>query len=114
MPVTETHRLLARELMELEAALRHLRLWHAVAPSDAALASAEPFAWDTLLFTEWLQFLFIPRLRRLAQAGEPLPTHCAVAPMATESFRANRQPADTVLVVLERIDGLISGDHSSS
>ncbi|MCK9469475.1 MAG: YqcC family protein [Porticoccaceae bacterium] len=106
--IAHTHRQLANELLTLEATLRHLELWHSAAPSPLALASTAPFACDTLLFTEWLQFIFIPRLSELARTEAPLPTKCDVTPMAEEYFRGRKQHCPTVLAVLNRIDRLIT------
>jgi len=106
--ITHAHRQLANELLTLEASLRHLALWHSAAPSPLALASTTPFACDTLLFTEWLQFIFIPRLSELTQTGAPLPTNCDVTPMAEEYFRSSNQHCPAVLAALTRIDRLIT------
>ncbi|MCK9563193.1 MAG: YqcC family protein [Bacteroidales bacterium] len=108
MPTTHTHHQLANELLDLEAALRRLRLWHDIAPPPSALASTAPFACDALLFTEWLQFIFIPRLGELVAAGAPLPASCDVTPMAEEYFKANGQYCAPVLMILARIDQLVT------
>ena len=49
-----------------------LPLWEKVSPSAAALASDEPFCIDTLTFPQWLQFIFLPTLYRMLEAGELL------------------------------------------
>lgn len=99
---------LCKALDELESVLRGAGLWSGQSPSEDALASTEPFACDRLLFTEWLQFIFIPRLRRLADIEGVLPEKCAVAPMAEEYFRAKGVAGDEIVRVLLRLDILIS------
>lgn len=86
MPVTETHIALAEALLNIEAAMRNLQLWQEQAPSPEALASTQPFAVDTLTFTQWLQFLFIPRLRQLAESGGPLPGQLRYCPYGGGEF----------------------------
>lgn len=108
MPVTETHIAVAEALLNIEAAMRNLQLWQEQEPPAEALASTQPFAVDTLTFTQWLQFLLIPRLRQLAESGGPLPVNCAIAPMAEESFRAQNLVADSLLAELRRIDQLLT------
>ena len=49
-------------LVDIECELRVLGLWEDEAPSAEALASIEPFAVDTLSFSQWLQFIFVPKL----------------------------------------------------
>lgn len=104
----DTHIQLVNELLELEAALRNLHLWTSEPPSAEALASVEPFACDTLGFTQWLQYLFIPRLQSLAEQGALLPEKCDVTPMAEEYFRSGLSAASPVLDILRRIDTLIT------
>jgi uncharacterized protein YqcC (DUF446 family) len=108
MSTPDTHTELAAELMELEAGLRNLRLWSHREPTARALASTEPFACDTLAFTEWLQFIFVPRLYSLAETGAPLPEKCDVTPMAEEYFKANAIEARVVIRRLWRIDRLVT------
>ncbi len=47
----------------LEAELRSANLWDAEKPSEEDLRSIEPFAVDKLSFNQWLQFIFIQRVR---------------------------------------------------
>ncbi len=49
---------LVKLLDELEVRLRAAQLWQATPPSSQALVSQEPFAVDTLLPHEWLQWSF--------------------------------------------------------
>ncbi len=74
-------------LIDIEAELRQLNLWDDVSPSEQALASSEPFCVDTLSFTQWLQFIFLPTMYHLMESEAPLPTECGIAPMAEEHFR---------------------------
>ncbi len=108
MPFDDPRIELADRLLELEALLRNRRLWCDEPPSDEALASDQPFAVDTLVFTEWLQFIFIPRLHQLVEQGEALPAECDVAPMAEEFFRAENIEPGGVIRQLRAIDVLIT------
>ncbi|HEY8386315.1 MAG TPA: YqcC family protein [Porticoccaceae bacterium] len=111
--MTETHRQLVLELAELEAILQSLQLWHDTTPSATALASTAPFACDTLLFTEWLQFIFIPRLRSLAHARAPLPRNCNVTPMAEEYFGSGSEQS-ALVARITRIDRLLTEEPGGS
>ncbi len=102
--MTDSHSELLALLGELEAVLRDERLWHRQRPPPSDLASTQPFACDTLEFTQWLQFIFIPRLRQVADTGTPLPAECDVAPMAEEYFKANAMEATVVIHQLRLID----------
>ena len=78
----------AELLIDLEAAMRNRLLWDVDEPPPAALASTQPFCVDTLSFPQWLQFVFLPRMRALLDGGFPLPAQCAIAAMAEMHFAA--------------------------
>ena len=89
-------------LIDLEGALRSRLLWDADEPSPEALTSTQPFCIDTLDFPQWLQFVFLPRMRALLDADLPLPAQCAVAEMAEMQFGAGE--ALDVIALLREID----------
>ena len=55
-------------LIDIECALRRGDFWQTETPPASALASTEPFAVDTIDFHQWLQFVFLPRMRELINA----------------------------------------------
>ncbi|WP_041522556.1 YqcC family protein [Gilvimarinus agarilyticus] len=105
--MTDKHIAVADILLDLEAALRELHLWHSESPTPEALASVAPFAVDTLTFTQWLQFMFLPRMHTLVVERGTLPANSAIAPMAEEYFRPQSIDATAVIVQLQRIDTLL-------
>ncbi|TDG12536.1 YqcC family protein [Seongchinamella unica] len=102
------HTEIAEVLIDIEAQLRQLGLWDKIPPSSQALASTEPFCVDTLSLPQWLQFVFIPTIYRLLEAGEPLPERCGISPMAEEFFRDSEMGVEALLQSLESIDALLS------
>lgn len=107
-----TYARLAALLDELERELKTVALWELEMPSASALASRQPFAHDTLRFSQWLQFLFIARLRSLIAAEALLPDNCSVLPMAEESFKGMAQDMSRVQGVIGEIDRLLSNRGS--
>ncbi len=101
----ESRHEIASLLIDLEANLRNSGLWAAEAPTAEALASAEPFALDTMPLQSWLQFIFIPRIRQLLEARAALPNTCEVLPVAEETFDKNNK---ALLAVIAKLDKLIS------
>ena len=89
-------------LIDLEAQLRTRLLWDIEEPDPTALASTQPFCIDTLSFPQWLQFVFLPRMRALLDEGHPLPTKCGIAEMAEMHFDA--ADAVAVIALLREID----------
>lgn len=99
---------IAAVLIDIEAHLRQLDLWDSEPPAPPALASTQPFAFDTLTLPQWLQFIFLPRIYLILERGDPLPDRCGITPMAEEFFRDSALPIDPLLKSLERIDMLLS------
>ncbi len=100
-------------LLNIEMELRRLDAWSSQPPSVEALQSSQPFAVDTLEFTEWLQFIFIQRMKALVESGAPLPRVSGMAPMAEEHFRGRKQSGGRLISELEVMDKLLSGAPSA-
>jgi uncharacterized protein YqcC (DUF446 family) len=95
-------------LIDIEAELRRLDQWQREAPPAAALASSEPFCVDTLTLAQWLQFVFLPRMRALLARGQLPPGPCAIAPLAEEYFRGAQLDVAPLLRQLGALDRLLS------
>ena len=100
--MSERHSQLANLLFDLEKELRESQLWAEQSPAPEALLSTEPFSIDLLTFTEWLQFIFLPKMYATIEAAEDLPQSCSIAPMAEQFFSA------------EEVSGTKSNPGSSS
>lgn len=90
---------------EIESQLVHAKLWQDAPIDPQALESVQPFAVDTMSFPQWLQFLFIPKMRILLDNQLPLPTKIAVAPMAEQVFCGQHQP---LVEAIARLDGYLT------
>ena len=93
----------------LEAELRRMDLWEHAPPSQQMLASTEPFCFDTLALSQWLQWLLIPRMRQIFAGEGNLPTRSAIHPLAEDCFGHLDDPS-TLLMLIERFDRLIGGE----
>ncbi len=98
----------AQQLLLIERELRVLGLWASVPPSPVALASAEPFCVDTLEFEEWLQWIFLPRMKAILEEGQPLPSVSGIHPMAEVVYR--ERPVGGLLAALLEFDRLIANE----
>lgn len=106
----EAYSRLADIVLELESALREHGLWEPAPPSPEALASRQPFCVDTLLFSQWLQFIFIARIKVIIETEAPLPARSGIAPMAEENFRGTDYDAARIIRSLAEFDALIEGE----
>lgn len=96
-------------LTELERELQTLDLWSGQAPDAAQLASEQPFCIDTMVFEQWLQWVFVPRMRALAEQSLPMPGACQISPMAEQSLQRLGRRQAALLRILSRIDRLSGG-----
>ncbi len=99
---------LRSRLIDLEAELRQLGCWQHQPPSADALRSEQPFCVDTLTFPQWLQFIFLPRMYALLEAGEGLPGKCGIAPMAEQYLKQNGLTGTSLIDCLMALDELLS------
>lgn len=81
--------------------------WHAEAPNPAAMASRVPFCADTLAFTEWLQFVFLPRLHRIVERDLALPQASGIAVMGEEAL-GETPKSQPLLAQLRAFDALVA------
>ena len=103
----------ASVLIDIEAELRQLDLWERKPPAPEALASTEPFAFDTLTLPQWLQFVFLPTIYAMLEEQRPLPDACAITPMAEEFFRGSGLATAGLLEALAQVDALLSDDSAA-
>ena len=94
-------------LQTLESELRGQGRWDDQPPSPVALRSTEPFAVDTLDFDQWLQWILLPKMYQLLLKQLPLPSTCAIQPMAEEVYRNDADGA-RITRILAEIDTLLT------
>ena len=95
-------------LQEIETEMRGLSLWETVAPPAAAFDSQLPFCFDTMRFSQWLQWVFVARFRATIAGGHMLPAARAVANMAEEALRELEVQTDTLVALLKAFDAQFS------
>lgn len=93
-------------LDNLEHYLKQLQLWQQELPSLQALNSNAPFCCDTLSFEQWLQFIFIPKMRQLIELDVPLPASMTLLPMAEQSWQGQLSQYQDLLEIIRGFDQL--------
>ena len=104
---------IAEQLLLIERELRVQGWWDEVSPSAQVLSSVEPFSVDTLDFEQWLQWVFLPRMKLILEQDLPLPNASGIQEMAEMVFAARDvQGRDRQLqVLLKEFDQLISASR---
>jgi uncharacterized protein YqcC (DUF446 family) len=99
---------IADVLLEIEAELRISGKWQQNQPPMSALASAEPFCVDTLRFEQWLQWVFLPRMRQILEQQQPLPVKSGIYAYAEEALPGDAPSTSRLLALIRRFDDLIA------
>lgn len=99
---------IADVLLEVEATLRASGQWDENQPSASALDSEQPFCVDTLRFEQWLQWIFLPRMKQIVEQRHPLPENSRIFVYAKEYLRSDDAVTDMLLSQIKRFDELIA------
>lgn len=95
-------------LEQLEDKLIQLSLWEEQAPTQQALSSDQPFALDTLEPTQWLQWIFIPKMRELIESQSEVPIGFEVSAYFEQAMpnntQLNKTHRDELLPILNQLD----------
>jgi uncharacterized protein YqcC (DUF446 family) len=78
-----------------------------VPPAVERFASTLPFCVDTLSIEQWLQFVFIPRMQALMDAGAALPRGSGLAAYAEVCFRDQMAERRDLIALLRAMDELL-------
>ena len=100
-------------LNALELGLRELGLWSDVRPEPNALASTMPFCYDTLELEQWLQFIFLGRMREILEQGDALPESCAIFPYVEMLSGAGKFVHPKLAELVQQVDRSFAGESGS-
>jgi len=100
-----THSKNVQQLLDkINQEMIRLDIWQSTLPSKEALASEEPFCCDTLTFSQWLEFVLLPKMTMLIDSNMALPKAFEILPMALESWKNEKQNMSTLLNLIEQLD----------
>jgi uncharacterized protein YqcC (DUF446 family) len=96
----------ARIAGEIEAELRALNAWDAEPPSPEAIANGGAFGGRTMAFTQWLQWVLIPRLQEVASGASDIPPSSSVGAYAVRELDGWNE-ASSLISKLSELDRLV-------
>ena len=88
-------------LQNLQQTMERLALWQTMPPQEEAFFSDQPFALDTMSPTEWLQWIFIPRMYALLESQATLPSQIAIRPYLEEVLKEEAYLAELLRPIIE-------------
>ncbi|MCY9845216.1 YqcC family protein [Vibrio caribbeanicus] len=94
---------LCKLLAELELQMKQVAIWQAEPPNTEYLMSQQPFAMDRLEPSEWLQWVFIEKLRHQMGENLPIPEQFNVSPYFEQCWQGDSRYLP-ILLILKKID----------
>ena len=98
-------------LIAIREEMETRQLWGEQSPSAEALTSTQPFCVDTLLFSEWIQWLMIPRLQMMITQQMPLPQNSNMHAMAEEAFKTLDADTAQLESLIQQLDDALNVRH---
>lgn len=74
------------KLEEIEKEMKESGIWQSAPLAPEAYAFTRAFAGDTMAYSQWLQFIFIPRVREVVDGHGDLPPTSSVGAQAVREF----------------------------
>jgi|SRR5215831_3646153 len=88
----------------IEAEMRRIGYWQTEPLRPEQMKFTQAFAMDTMTFTQWLQFIFLSRVREAA-ASNQFPSSSNVGAQAVREFDGDTD-ADHLVTLLSEFDAL--------
>lgn len=89
---------------QIEAEMRRIALWQNQPLRPGQMDFKQAFGMDTMAFSQWLQFVFLPRVRE-AVASNNFPDGSSVGAQAVREFDGFSE-ADQLVTLLSEFDAL--------
>lgn len=103
----EIARRLGNMLDSIEQELRVLDKWDETQPQSEMLCSSEPFSVDRLEPSQWLQWIFLPKMRMLISENRSIPKPFSITEYFEESYK-DESDKKNLLILLKEMDKMIN------
>lgn len=91
----------------IEAELKRIGWWQEDPPSEETALAGGAFGMKTVAFSQWLQVVFVKRLRQAAAGEVPIPSSSSVSTMATREFDGYPEDVSRLMEYLYEVDRLV-------
>ena len=102
-----THAEVAAHADAIEAEMRRIGLWQDEPLEPGQYEFSAAFAMDTMAFSQWLQFIFLPRVRQIVAERGEFPSGSMVAAQAVREFDGVPEATD-LCATLAAFDALFN------
>jgi uncharacterized protein YqcC (DUF446 family) len=100
--------LVKQRIDEIEAEMKRIGYWSDTPLPPEAYNFRQAFAMDTMAFSQWLQFVFVPRVNQLVQSGGAFPARSQVGAQAVRDFDGADE-ASRLVSLLSEFDRYVEG-----
>ena len=85
----------------IEAAMKRIGYWQSEPLDPDQYDFERAFAMDTMVFSQWLQFIFIPRVKEIVATAGEFPPRSMVGAQAVREFDGAPEASDLVRLLSE-------------
>jgi uncharacterized protein YqcC (DUF446 family) len=103
------HAAVAAKIAAIEAEMKRIGLWQSEPLPPQAFVDAGAFGINTMAFAQWLQFVFVPRVRQIVAENGEFPDSSDVGVTAVRNFDGFEEAAE-LTSMLGAFDALIEGE----
>ena len=93
--------LVRERIDEIEAEMKRAGLWSNAPLPAEAYNFRQAFGMDTMAFSQWLQYIFVPRVNAIIEAGGPFPSRSQVGAQATREFDGDNDASHLVTLLCQ-------------
>ena|SRR5690242_3118896 len=104
--MTSLQQKVAQYANQIEAEMRRIGMWQTQPLRPEQMAFKQAFAMDTMAFSQWLQFIFLPRVRQAVESNS-FPRSSSVGAQAVREFDGDPE-ADQLVTLLSEFDALFA------
>jgi uncharacterized protein YqcC (DUF446 family) len=106
--VQPPHAAVQAKISQIQAEMQRIGMWQEQPPAAEPLEVTQAFGGDKLSFEQWLQFVFLPRVREIIDQKARFPSESQVSTKAFREWRmfGEAPDVDRLLELLGEFDAL--------
>jgi uncharacterized protein YqcC (DUF446 family) len=86
---------------QIEAEMKRIGFWQTTPLEPEKYEFKAAFAMDTMAYSQWLQFIFVPRVHEVIASRGPFPRQSSVGAQAIREFDGVNEASDLVTMLCE-------------
>jgi uncharacterized protein YqcC (DUF446 family) len=106
---TDLYQQVEQRLSVIEAEMKKIGYWQEAPLPPEAYNFQLAFAMDTMAYSQWLQFVFIPRVRSILKSHGDFPSSSSVGTQALREFDGNPDADQLVSLLCSFDEGINNG-----